>query len=140
MLCMSVFHWQFLIIYIFSVSLKFRAYYITGQWREFSINNATLCLHILYDIFFLPFIKRLCFDHFHFFFWWSIKFTQQNINQSQAGVGDKKLSLKLHSINFATFSRDKKNLFQARFFILWDLQRFQNHRICHLKKKKMLWQ
>ena len=37
----SVFYWQFLINYIFSVSLKFRAYYITGQWGKFRVMNAT---------------------------------------------------------------------------------------------------
>ena len=32
--------------------------------------------------FFLFFIKYLLFYHFHFFFWWSIKFPQRNINHS----------------------------------------------------------
>ena len=35
----SVFHWQFFITYIFSFSLKFGAYNITGQWDEFRIKN-----------------------------------------------------------------------------------------------------
>ena len=35
--------------------------------------------------------KNLCFYHFRFFFWWSIKFSQQNINQSETGIDDKKL-------------------------------------------------
>ena len=36
----GVFHWEFLIIYIFSMSLKF-------QWGEFTVKNITFCLHIL---------------------------------------------------------------------------------------------
>ena len=78
---MSVFHWQFLITYIFSASLKCGAcYIITGLWGEFSVKNANLCLHILFFIF-LFFIKNLCFYDFQFFFffWWSIKFPQRNI-------------------------------------------------------------
>ena len=41
--------------------------------------------------------KNLCFYHFHFFFWWSIKFPQQNINQSETGTDDKKLSVELYA-------------------------------------------
>ena len=29
-------------------------------------------------------------------FWWSIEFPQQNINQSETGIGDKKLSEELY--------------------------------------------
>ena len=43
---MSVFHWQNLITYFFSVSLKFQALYITGQWSELTVKNAILHLHI----------------------------------------------------------------------------------------------
>ena len=35
------------ITYIFSISLKLWACYITGQWGEFIVENATLYLHIL---------------------------------------------------------------------------------------------
>ena len=41
--------------------------------------------------------KNLCFYRFHFLFWWSIKFPQQNINQSVTETGDKKLSLELYA-------------------------------------------
>ena len=34
--------------YICSISLKFGACYIMGQWGEFRIKNATICLHILF--------------------------------------------------------------------------------------------
>ena len=37
----NVFHWQFLVTYIFSVSLKFEACCIADQWVEFRIKNAT---------------------------------------------------------------------------------------------------
>ena len=50
-------------------------------------------------IFFLIFRKN-CFYHFHFFFWWSIKFPQENINQSEIEIGDKYLSVELLSIYF----------------------------------------
>ena len=64
----SVFHWQLFITYIFSVSLKFQACYITGQWGEFTVKNATLHVLILFWHFFLFLIKKLCFFRFHFFF------------------------------------------------------------------------
>ena len=57
--------------------------------------------YIMFTYTFLAFFicfssKQLRFYHFHFFFWYSIKFPQQNINQSETGIGDKKLSLELH--------------------------------------------
>ena len=36
-----------------------------------------------------------CFYHFHFLFWWSIKFSQHNINQSETRIGYTKLSAEL---------------------------------------------
>ena len=54
------------------------------------------------DTFFLLllfFIKKLYFYYFDFFFWRSIKFLQQNINQSEAGIGDKKLTMEMHGYN-----------------------------------------
>ena len=95
----SVFHWQLFITYIFSVSLKFQACYITGQWGEFTVKNATLHVLILFWHFFLFLIKKLCFFRFHFFFLWSIKFPPQNINQSETETGDKKLSVQLYTKN-----------------------------------------
>ena len=50
------------------------------------------------DIFLLFFIKKFVFLPISFFFWWSIKFRQQNINQSEARIGDKKLSVELYVI------------------------------------------
>ena len=40
--------------------------------------------------------KNLPFYHFHFFLWWSIRFPQNNINQSETWIGGTKLSLELH--------------------------------------------
>ena len=39
--------------------------------------------------------KKLCFYNFKFFLWWSIELPQQNINQSETRIGDKKLSVEL---------------------------------------------
>ena len=82
-------HWQFLITYTFSVSLKFLACYITGQWGELIVKNATLCLHILswhnYVVFMI------------FIFLWSIEFAWQNINQSETRTGDMKSSVELYA-------------------------------------------
>ena len=62
----SMFHWQFLITYIFFVSLKFRACYITGQCGEFTVKNATLYLLILSWYFLLFFFKKLVLLSFSF--------------------------------------------------------------------------
>ena len=39
----------------------------------------------------------MCFYHFDFFFWWSIKFPQRNINQSETGTGGPKLLVELYN-------------------------------------------
>ena len=68
-------HWQFPIIYIFSISLKFGACYITGHFFSFKKNGFLL---------------------FSWLFEWNFKFPQQNINHSKTGTGDKKLSEELY--------------------------------------------
>ena len=50
----------FPITYISSVSLKFRARYITGQWGESTVKNAISYLHILIYIYFLTFCCCCC--------------------------------------------------------------------------------
>ena len=60
----SVFHWQFLIP-IVSISLKFRACYITGQWGKIIVKNAFYTFLAFFCCFSS---KNLCFYHFHFFF------------------------------------------------------------------------
>ena len=47
------------------------------------------------DIFLLCFIIKFMFLSFSFFFWWSIKFPQQNINQSETRIGGFQLAGKL---------------------------------------------
>ena len=71
---------------------------VTGQWGDFRVKNATLCLHILF-LDWLFFIKQ----NFFFFFWWFIKFPQHNIYHSKTGVGDKKLSVELYVNNCLLF-------------------------------------
>ena len=46
--------------YIFSISLKFGACFITGQWGKFRVKNATICLHILFWYFFVVFHHKIC--------------------------------------------------------------------------------
>ena len=48
--------------------------------------------------------KNCVFIYFYFFiFWWSIKYLQQNIIQSETVIGDKKLSVELY-VSQAAFS------------------------------------
>ena len=55
-----MFNWQFLISYIFSVSLKFGVCYITGQRGEFRIKQATLGFSQIFWIFFSFFNYKSC--------------------------------------------------------------------------------
>ena len=60
----------------------------SSEWR--------MLLHVymhLLGIFFFFFHPNMC---FYFIFWWSIKFLQQNINQSESRIGEKKLSVELY--------------------------------------------
>ena len=54
--------------YIFSVSLKFGACYITSQWVKFTVKNAIICLHIFFWYFLLFFIIKFVFLSFLFLF------------------------------------------------------------------------
>ena len=63
----------------------------------------SVILTVPYHLYFLCVSKvwsmlptAMYFYHFHFFFWWSIKFLQQNINQSEAKTDDTKLSVELY--------------------------------------------
>ena len=100
----SVFRWQFLITYVFSVLLKFGTCHIMSQCGEFRVKNTTLWLLVLFWHFFVVFYqKNYVFIVFFSSFWWSIKFPQQNINQSETRNGDKKLSVKLYDVqNFTS--------------------------------------
>ena len=91
LLIKSVFHWQYLISYIFSVFLQFGAGYIMVQWGEFRILLDVFIY--FFGIFMLFFIIN--FLSFRFFFWWRIRFLQHSINQSEKGIGEKKLSVEM---------------------------------------------
>ena len=87
-----MFHWQFLHIYIFSVCGSVGWF----QSKECYFIFVYTCWH-----FFLFSIKKFMFLSFSLFFWWSIKFPQQNINQWETGIGDKKLLVELY-LNYST--------------------------------------
>ena len=55
-----MFHRQFLINYVFYVSLKLAAGYIKCQWGKLIINNVTLCLHVLFWHFLFVFHQKTC--------------------------------------------------------------------------------
>ena len=97
-----MFHWQFLIIYIFSASLKFRACFITSQQGEFIGKITASYFHKILWRFFVFYQKMFVFIYFISFFWWSIAFPQQNINQSETGIGDKILSVQLYVTGIIT--------------------------------------
>ena len=94
----SAFYWQFL-IYIFSVSLNIRACYISSQCGRVHSKECYFYIYIHFlGIFLLSFIRKFVFSLFSFlffFFWWSLEFPQQNINQSETRIGDKKLPVEL---------------------------------------------
>ena len=70
---------------------------ITIQWGLVQKKECYFMLKYTFSTFFCYCFssKNSCFNHFHFLFWWSIKFLQQNINQSETRIGDTKLSLEL---------------------------------------------
>ena len=101
---LGVFHWQFLITYIFSLFLKFGACYITSQWgRVQSKQCYFIFTYTFLECFSCILSKKFVFLSFlflFFFLWWSNKFPQQIINQSETRSGDKKSSLSKHCNHF----------------------------------------
>ena len=79
---------------IFSVSLKFEAYYIMDQWQWVQSKECYFMFTFIFWAFVVVFHQKVCFYHFHSFFWWSIKFL--NIDQSKTRIGEKKLSVELY--------------------------------------------
>ena len=77
--------------------VKFRVYFIMGQWGELVVTNDTVYLHLLFGEYFCFSLLNLCCFYFHFFFDVFTEFPWQNFNQSEARIGDKKLSVKLHA-------------------------------------------
>ena len=70
-----------------------------GSVGEFRIKNPTLGVFYKFICIFFCFssLKCVCFCHFHFFFCCqSIKFPQLNINESETGICDNKLSVELY--------------------------------------------
>ena len=91
----SVFHWEFPITYIPFASLNFRAD-IIDQWGEFTVKNTTWFLHILSSNLLFFYQKISVFIVFISFFDKVSnlpEFPQQNITQSETGIGDKILSV-----------------------------------------------
>ena len=93
-----MFHWRFLITYIFSVALKFLTCYITDKWDEFTVKIRMLLytdIHILSWQFFFFF----CFLLFIYIFIILISFFDKVSNfhnriptNQKLEIGDKKLS------------------------------------------------
>ena len=85
---------------IFSVHL-WSMFLITGQWRWVQSKKC----YFMFTYTFLAFLfvvavifhQKICvFIIIISFFWCSIKFLQQNINQSETRIGDRKLSVELY--------------------------------------------
>ena len=57
--------------------------------------------------------KKLCFLSFSLFFWWSVRFLSQNINQSKTGIGNKKLSVELYGWVFQRSSLSLTHLWDS---------------------------
>ena len=82
---------------IFFVSLRFGACYITGQWSELRVKNATLCLHVLFRHFFVAFYQKICFFIIFISFFDKVSnFRNRILIQSKAGTSGKKLSVELY--------------------------------------------
>ena len=78
---------------LFSVPLKVSVMLHYGSVRRV---HSKQCYFIFSWHFFVVFNQKICFYHFHFFSWWSVEFPQQNINQTETGIGDKNLSPDLY--------------------------------------------
>ena len=63
-----------------------------GQWGEFRVKNATLCLNVVF-----VFHQKLGFCHFRFLFLMKYQISARIfINQSETEIADKKLSVELY--------------------------------------------
>ena len=66
--------------------------YITGQWEEFTVNNTTLYTFFAFIYSFIH--KKNCVILTSIYFFDEVSnFHQNNIDQSEIGIGDKKLSV-----------------------------------------------
>ena len=109
----------------FSVSLKVGACSSTDQWGEFRAKNA---FHI-FICSFLLFIVKFVFLSFSFLFWWNIKFLQQNINQPEARICDKKILIgSVYLTTYASMKFCRSNLWPKKKYTSW--RSFLNLNIC----------
>ena len=77
---------------------------ITNAWsmlhhrsvKRFQSNEWYFMLHTPFWNLLLFFHQKMWFYHSHFSFSWSVKFLQQNINQSETKIGGSKLSVELY--------------------------------------------
>ena len=76
-----------------------------GSVDEFRVKNASLCLHTLLT-FFIAIHQKICvfIIFISFFDEVSTEFPQQNINQSEIGIGENKLLVKLYDLMLHYFS------------------------------------
>ena len=76
-----------------------------GSVDEFRVKTASLCLHALLT-FFIAFHQKICvfIIFISFFDEVSTEFPQQNINQSEIGIGENKLLVKLYDLMLHYFS------------------------------------
>ena len=82
-------------LYLFYIS-KVSGMLHTGQWGDFILKNATLYLHFL--VFFFVFNQKKIFLSFSFLFLGRVNFWNRILgNQSETGIGDKKLRLEHHN-------------------------------------------
>ena len=84
----------FLIIFLITLSPHALTISYHESWGEFRVKNAALCMFkYTFLASFIVFHPKITVFITSIFFWWSIKFPQQKINQSETGIGDKKLSI-----------------------------------------------
>ena len=79
------------------MSLKFVACYITCQWGELRVKNATLSAYILYLAFFFVFYQKICVFVISISFFDKVSNLHNRIllNNQETEIDDKKLSVEM---------------------------------------------
>ena len=72
-------------------------YYIIGHWGELLVTNDTVYLSFHFGVIFVYYHQICVASIFISFFDEATKIPWQNFNQSEARIGDKKLSVKLYA-------------------------------------------
>ena len=128
-----MFHWQFIITYIFSISLKFREGYITGQWCKYAVKNATLHLHIRSWHFLLVFVNKFVFLSFSCLFFSFFDKISNFCNRMLTNQGPEQKIVSetvwKHWIEFSYI-----NPFYSNIPFLHPLKRSENQRFCNVFK------